>query len=89
MNLKKRADVIRAMDLLVRSANNEEIFDYWVTMGVADEDTNTTNDEDLENYCDDEDFAELMGRFLYVMKIASYDGGLYVDNVSSKNMWGE
>lgn len=79
MNLKKRADVIHAMDLLVRSANNEEIFDYWVTMGVADEDTSTTNDED---------FAELMGRFLYVMKIASYDGGLYVDNVSSKNMWG-
>lgn len=41
-------------------------------------------DEDLEYYCDDENFEELMRLFLEIMNDAYDDGGLYVDGVVSK-----
>ena len=51
---------------------------------VADGDiTKETTDEDLEYYCEDDNFAELMYYFLRRMKAAEADG-LYVDGVVSK-----
>lgn len=83
MNLKKRAEVVRAMDTLCRAINDDEVFMSWLTIGVADGDiTSETTDEDLEDYCEDEEFAELMLHFLFCMKAAGKDG-LYVDGVLS------
>ena len=84
MKLELRAKVVRAMDLLCRSINDEEVFMPWLSVGVADGDiTNETTDEDLEWYCEDDNFAELMYYFLRRMKAAEKDG-LYVDGVLSK-----
>ena len=84
MNLKTRAKVVRAMDTMCRCINDEEVFMPWLMVGVADGDiTKETTDEDLEYYCEDDNFAELMYYFLRRMKAAEKDG-LYVDGVVSK-----
>lgn len=84
MKLVKRAKVVRAMETLCRCINNEDIFMPWLSVGVADGDiTKDTTDEDLEYYCEDDNFAELMELFLRLMARAKKDGGLYCDGVVS------
>lgn len=90
MNLKERAEVVRAMEVLARSVNNENFFDSWLVCGVADGDINPrTTDEDLEYYCDDDSLSDLMTLFLKIMNRAWKDGGLYCDGVTSKDVKGE
>lgn len=86
MNKAERCKAVRAMDLLARSMNNEEIlYGKWLMGGVADGDiTEETTDEDLEWYINDNNFSELMACFLRCMKAAKEDGGLYIDGVVSK-----
>ena len=85
MKKRFRTEVVRAMETLARSVNDEYVFEEWLMCGVADGDIEpTTEDEELEYYIEDETFAELMGTFLNVMKNAYKSGGLYVDGVVSK-----
>jgi len=85
MKLSERAKMVRAMELIARSINDEDIFMSWLMGGVADGDINgRETDEDLEFYCDDDSYAELMGLFLRLMAHANKDGGLYDDGVVSK-----
>ena len=84
---KERASVVRAMDILARSINDEDILMEWLELGVADHYGSYANasDEELESYYDDDDmFAGLMDVFLDVMSQAKKSGGLYVDNIVSK-----
>ena len=83
--LKERAKMVRAMELIVRSINDESIFDAWLSIGVADGDiTEDTIDEDLEYYCEDDNFADLMYLFLRLITAAKKSGGLYYDGIVSK-----
>ena len=85
MKLSRRAKVVRAMETLARCINDEDIFHSWLMLGVADGDINgSEDDEDIEYYCEDDTFAELMGLFLRLMKRAAKSGGLYEDDVVSK-----
>ena len=85
MNLKVRANLVRAMETCARAINDEEVFMGWLTEGVADGDIDeTTTDEELEWYCKDDNFADLMDTFLWVMTRAKKSGGLYEDRVVSK-----
>ena len=86
MNMKKRCDVVRAMDLLAGALNDGQIYNSWLIGGVADGDIDEyTTDEDLDRYTeDDDDFADLMDTFLALMSSAYKSGGLYVDGVVSK-----
>lgn len=85
MKKRLRTEVVRAMETLARSVNDEYVFEEWLMCGVADGDIEPqTEDEELEYYIEDETFAELMGTFLNVMKNAYKSGGLYVDGVVSK-----
>ena len=84
MRLHKRLEIVRAMDMLARSINDEDIVEAWLINGVADGDIESdTQDEDLEFYADDETFGELMAEFTRLMGIAYKNGGLYVDKVCS------
>ena len=81
---KTRVNMVRAMELLARAVNDEFLFDLWLSMGVADGDIDeTTTDEELEDYCDDVTFAELMDTFLKLMSRARKSGGLYCDDIVS------
>lgn len=85
MNKQQRIEVVKAMETLARCVNDEYIFEEWLMFGVADGDIDeNTTDEELEYYIEDEEFSELMGTFLRVIKRAHRSGGLYVDNVVSK-----
>lgn len=86
MNKTERIAVVRAMETIARQINNENIFETWLTYGVADGDIDeSTTDEELECYIeDDENFAELMGTFARVIARANKSGGLYCDKVTSK-----
>ena len=85
MNKSVRTEVVRAMETLARCINDEDVFEGWLICGVADGDVDeTTTDEELEFYIEDDNFAELMKTFLRVMARAKKSGGLYVDGVVSK-----
>lgn len=85
MNLSARAEFVRAMETVARAVNDEEVFYSWLLCGVADGDIDEdTTDEDLEYYCEDKTFADLMERFLDLMKAAKKNGGLYIDKIVSK-----
>lgn len=83
--LHRRARVVRAMDELARCVNDEELLvGLWFSLGVADGDIDQkTTDEDLECYCEDDTFSELMATFLSLMTEAKKDGGLYCDGITS------
>lgn len=86
MNFKRRVEVVRAMETLARCVNDENVFEGWLMVGVADGDiTNDTVDEDLDIYTDDKTFSELMGYFLTLMSRAKKSGGLYADRIVSSN----
>lgn len=79
-----RIKMVRSMEMLARAVNNENVFRKWLVYGVADGDIcENTDDADLEDYTDDEEFAEIMGAFLDLMSAAKRSGGLYFDNILS------
>ena len=85
MNKTERIAVVRAMETIARQINDEDVFEGWLISGVADGDIDdTTTDDELEYYAEDENFAELMGTFLRVMARARKSGGLYCDGVISE-----
>ena len=84
--LKLRAKVVRSLDDIAHLVNDERVFEYWLLYGVADGDIdNTTTDEELEYYCEDSTFAELLEDFLTLMVKAKRVGGLYCDGIVSKS----
>ena len=85
-NLKERIKMVRAMETLARSINDEAVFMPWIVYGVADGDiTDETEDGELLTYCeDDKVYGELMGLFLRRMCAAYKSGGLYSNGVTSK-----
>ena len=85
MNFKARAEMVKAMDTVMRAVNDEDVFEPWLMFGVADGDIcEYTTDDDLEYYCEDDTFAELMGLFMHLMAQAKKSGGLYCDGVIDK-----
>lgn len=84
MNIEERINCIRAMETIARCINDETVFEKWLILGVADGDIDeSTTDDELEYYCKDEIFAELMQVFLSCMKAAESSGGLYCDHIVS------
>lgn len=95
MNKHERAKMVRAMETVMRGLNDEDIFEGWLVAGVADGDIDgTETDEDLEYYCEDKVFQDLMATFCRIMHLATCDGQkngrfdatgiLYVDGLISK-----
>lgn len=88
MNKTERKRVVRAMELIARQVNDEEVFNIWLCNGVADGDIDYDEDDLTQvddYYCEDEHFADLMETFLDLMKAAKKSGGLYCDDVVSKH----
>jgi hypothetical protein len=85
-NLKERVSVIRAMDTIVRSLNDERDILWWLDSGVPDGEINTeTTDEELYWLVDDdESFADIMSTFIKIMRRQPVNGAMWVDNVLSK-----
>ena len=86
INLKERVSVIRAMDIIVRSLNDERDILWWLDSGVPDEEINegTTDEELYWLVDDDESFADIMSTFIKIMRRQPINGAMWVDNVLSK-----
>lgn len=86
INLKERVSVIRAMDTIIRSLNDERDILWWLDSGVPDGEINTeTTDEELYWLVDDdESFADIMSTFIKIMRRQPVNGAMWVDNVLSK-----
>ena len=78
-----RAEMVRAMEIIARSINDEEVFMGWLMCGVADGDIDiqgTDLSEIVEmGYTDTETIIGLMDCFLRCMQRAYRSGGLYCD----------
>ena len=84
--LKLRAKIVRSLDDIAHLVDDERVFEYWLLYGVADGDIDdSTTDEELEYYCEDSTFAELLDDFLTLMAKAKRVGGLYCDGIVSKS----
>lgn len=91
MDIVKRAELVKAMEVIARAVNDEDVFIHiWFNDGVADGDlTPPPAGEDWDNeyglgyYIQDKEFADLMDTFLYLMRKAQ-KGGLYCDGVISE-----
>lgn len=80
-----RADIVRAMDNMVCTINDEDIIESWLMVGVADGDikSDTTNKEiEQMGYTKDKTFEELLTLFLRLMYRAGNDG-LFFDGILS------
>ena len=90
MNAKERKTMVMCMEFIARNINDEEVFEEWLTNGVADGDIiydeiignfEETRDYVDEYYIEDDNFRDIMTCFLRRMKLAYLSGGLYCDGV--------
>lgn len=86
INFKERVSIIRAMDTIIRSLNDEKYILWWLDYGVPDgEISKETTDEELYWLVDDdESFADIMSTFIKIMRRQPINGAMWVDNVLSK-----
>ena len=92
MKIEERIKMVKAMEFIARQINDEDVFYSWLSVGVADGDIEygdlQVTEDDADNleyyYSDDKEFADLMETFLRIMAKARKSGGLYCDNVVSK-----
>ena len=86
INFKERVSIIRAMDTIVRSLNDERDILWWLDSGVPDGEINeeTTDEELYWLVDDDESFADIMSTFTKIMRRQPINGAMWVDNVLSK-----
>ena len=92
MDASERIKMVKCMEFICRQINDEEIFDRWITDGVADGDIPygetelTENDSEVFYYIRSDDaFSFLMHTFLNIMAQARKSGGLYCDGVVDKS----
>lgn len=88
VNAEVRIKMVKAMEYIARHINDEDVFDEWLSSGVADGDiqfgdlsVGENDEKDLEYYIRDKEFFDLMLNFLYIMSEANKSGGLYCDNI--------
>lgn len=84
--MQERINMVRAMETVCRSINDEGVFMNWLIGGVADGDiTSDTTDMDIVNmgYIDDDTFRDLMNCFLRRMMGAYKSGGLYCGDITT------
>ena len=89
-NVAKRVELLKAMDVVVRSLNDEEVMDLWLTNGVPDgadesdyefiaEDVATPEDEDGDTSCFEECCRCFTACIAAGAKHGYYSGGVLGD----------
>lgn len=87
MNTIIRAKMVLAMEFIARQINDEDVFDGWLRSGVVDGDIDygSFDVDDVDDYyLEDDNFRDLMDCFLRRMKCAYESGGLYCDQIATK-----
>ena len=86
----ERLQLVKCMEFIVRNLNDESIFDGWLYSGVADGDIpyghvaiEPGDEENLDYYIEDDNFADLISLFLRLMTRARKSGGLYCGGIAA------
>ena len=81
-----RIKLVRAMEEIARSIDDEHIQMIWLEYGIPDGEITETTQDDSLNYLveDDAQFADLMALFIRIMHRVPINGGLYCDGLLSK-----
>ena len=88
MNKNARRKMILSMEYIARQINNEDFLMFWLSLGVPDGDIEYGNFDlsQVDDYLiEDDTFKDIMTTFLKCMRQAWDDGGLYCDNIVSKD----
>ena len=83
----KRKKMVAAMEFIARQINDEDVFEDWLVNGVADGDIKygSLDPEEVDDYyIEDDNFRDLMDLFLGLMRGAKRSGGLYCDEIVTK-----
>lgn len=88
MDKKERIQMLKAMEIIMRSLNDEELVMTWLSDGIPDG-TPLDDDEAFEDFTDNVTFADIMDTFVYIMGEACHapalaedrKGTLYCDGV--------
>lgn len=73
-DIRQRARLLRAMDDVARSINDEDIVEIWLMGGVPD----GADDDELECIAeDDEGMRDVADCFMRVVSLAKDNGGLF------------
>ena len=86
-NVVTRKKMVLAMEFIARCVNDEDVFEPWLTIGVADGDISRESLDTAEvddYYVDDDNFRDLMDGFLRMMALAKEYGGLYCDGIMTR-----
>lgn len=93
MNPVKRIKMVKAMDYVARNINDVDVVEEWQVGGVesgdikfGDLDVGVGDADYLMEYIEDEKFRLIMREFIYVIWRAANTGGLYCDDVCSKDI---
>ena len=81
----ERKKMVLAMEYIARQINDEDIFDYWLTVGVADGEIpyGSFDIEKVDDYwIEDYNFKNIMVAFQKAIYMAHNDGGLYCDDIA-------
>ena len=87
MNEITRKKMVVCMEFIARAINDEDVFEGWLMGGVADGDIKNGSldlSEVDEYYIRDDNFRDLMDCFLRRMARAQKIGGLYIDEIATK-----
>ena len=90
LEMLDRIKMVKAMEYVMRNLDDERLFDFWLSIGVADGDITygdldaIVNAKELEFYVEPDNCADLMATFIHIMKQCDVDGGLYCVNIESK-----
>ena len=87
MNEITRKKMVVAMEFIARQINDEDVFEGWLMGGVSDGDIHRGSldiDEVDDYYIRDDNFRDLMDCFLRRMAGAQKSGGLYCDDIVTK-----
>ena len=87
LDVIERKKMVLAMEYIARQINDEDVFEGWLTLGVADGDLayGEWNPDVVEDYyIEDDNFRDLMDCFLRRMKYANKSGGLYCNGIVTK-----
>ena len=64
---KARAEMLKAMDIIIRNLNDERIIFGWLEDGVPD---GTYENNEYEEYVDDDVYDDIVDDFVYYMRMA-------------------
>lgn len=79
MSVKERIALLKSMNMIILNENDEDVMDYWFSVGIPD----NPSEEDYEIIAEDnDDFLSICKKFMFFMR--DKDNKLFIGNINGK-----